>query len=91
MQEIQKSMSNKEPISSGKWWLFMIAAMLTSCFDPIDPYSAYCGAQVVAKWEGPLTCRVKFRHEGKITGPVDLVQMDYDSFNVGDTVKCDEQ
>lgn len=66
----------------------VLVAVFTSCGTPQDPYSKYCGSQIVEKEDALIGKWFKFRHEGEITGRVYVMPIDWDKYEVGDTLNC---
>lgn len=65
-----------------------VSIIFSSCATPQDPYSSYCGSQVVEKNEAAVGKWFKFRHNGKITERVYVMPIDWDNYEVGDTLNC---
>lgn len=66
----------------------LLVAVLCSCGTEVDPYSKYCESEIVEKADAPIGKWFKFRHEGKITGRVYVMPIDWNKYEVGDTLNC---
>ena len=66
----------------------VLVAVFASCTTPQDPYSNYCGSEIVEKKDAAVGKWFKFRHEGEITKRVYVMSIDWDKYNVGDTLNC---
>ena len=59
-----------------------------SCGTEVDPYNDYCESEIVEKAEAPIGKWFKFRHEGEITGRVYVMPIDWNNYEVGETLNC---
>ena len=66
----------------------LLVAVFCSCGTIVDPYSNYCESEIVEKEEAPIGKWFKFRHEGKITGRVYVMPIDWDNYEVGEPINC---
>lgn len=66
----------------------ILSLTMVSCYIH-DPYSDYCGSQIVDKSpEVHAGHWFKFRYNRTITGRVYVTEYDWSCYNVGDTIKC---
>jgi len=62
----------------------LLSLLFISCYE--RDVCNFSGLQVVAK--GKTKCWFKFRMDGVITNRVYVVEYDWNSYNIGDTINC---
>jgi len=63
-----------------------ICFMCVSCAVE-DPHTEYSGCQVVLKESAPISMWFRLRSNGGITGRVYVMEIDWNAYEVGDTIK----
>ena len=66
----------------------IVAILLLASCATKEPVEKYCGGVIVYKGDAPVGNWFEIKYNGKITGRVYLYKLDYDKYDVGDTIKC---